>query len=333
MNETVPFDQASQSLGKRLSIMLGELDIQTKSQTQEIRLRSESKIVLRINNELKTLEHFPIITSEQIREAFECICGYSVYAHQQEIAEGYVTVQGGHRAGICGTAVIKNGQAAMLRNISSINLRIARSFTGCSAQLFSQIDFSTPCGILVAGSPMSGKTTLLRDVAASLSSGRTGRRYAVSILDERGELAACCAGAPQYEAVRCCDVLSGYPKGEAISSAIRSMSPEIIICDEIGTVREAEEIREGINAGVSVIASVHAGSEKELILRPVIRTLIETCAFKYIVLLSEAPMSVKKVIKAEDLKNENTYMFAGDASFSDSGKRISNGYKAQIRVA
>ncbi len=333
MENTFPFDEASKSLGVKLYELLSSLDEHTKANTQEIRLRSDCKVNLRIKGEMKTLEHLPPISTSILREAFDSICGYSVYAHRQEIAKGYITVRGGHRAGICGTAVTDNDNVTMLREITSINLRIARSFSGCSAQLFSCIGFERPCGILIAGAPMSGKTTLLRDIAAGLSKGATGRRYAVSVIDERGELAAVHDSTPQYKCIRTCDVLSGYPKGEAITAAVRSMSPEIIVCDEIGTVSEAQAIGEGLNSGVSVIASVHAHSEDELMRRPVISQLLCTGAFEYIVLLSRSPMNIEKIIKTEELKNENSGMHSRDSFVCHNRQQPSRGAEKKVRIA
>ncbi len=334
MYDTYPFDEAAQSLGTKLFAVLSSLDEQTKAYTQEIRLRCECKITLRVKGELKTLEHIPKITSDELKEAFESMCGYSVYAHQQEIASGYITIRGGHRAGVCGTAVTTNGQVTMLRDITAINLRIARACIGCSAQLFSSAGAAAAeGGILIAGAPMSGKTTLLRDIAASLSKGLTGRRYAVSLLDERGELAACHNGIPQYECVRSCDVLSGYPKGDAITAAIRSMAPQIIVCDEISSEKEACAVSEGFNAGVGIIASVHAENENELLRRPAVKQLIDTGAFKLAVLLSRSPLNIEKVIKTEDLRSENDSMCSDNAGFGCDGMELSGRYKTQIRVA
>lgn len=330
---TIPFDQAVHSLSPGIRNMLQSLDERTKLQTQEIRLRAESKINLRIKGEIRTLEHLPKTTSEDISEAFESICGYSVYAHQNSIAQGYVTVTGGHRAGICGTAVVSGGQVTMLRDISAINLRIARHYPHCSAPLFDRIDFSAPSGILIAGAPMSGKTTLLRDMASMLSMGFTGRRYAVSLIDERGELAAVRNGVPQYECLRSCDILSGYPKGEAISLALRSMSPEIIICDEIGTQKEAEAVSECMNAGAKLIASIHAGNEKDILAGHTSRTLLKTGAFDYIAMLSQKPMKIEKVIKTEDIKNETCIMHTDHSRIGTDRKRLSLGYKTQERIA
>ncbi len=334
MDKTYPFEEALRSLPPKICKMLSSLDDQTKANIQEIRLRAGSKITLRKNNELCTLEHLPEMTAADIAEAFESMCGYSVYAHQNSVAKGYITVRGGHRAGICGTAVINGGgQVTMLRDISAINLRIAREFAGCSSVLFSSLEYSEPCGILIAGAPMSGKTTLLRDIASSLSNGLIGRRYAVSVLDERGELAAVLEGTPQYKSIRNCDILSGYPKGEAIALAVRSMSPEIIVCDEIGTKAEAEAIKETLNAGVKVIASIHAGSEKEIFSRPATRKLIETGAFRYIALLSAVPLGIEKVIDTEESENEACDLRTYYADIDSYRKRIAQRYKEQVQIA
>ncbi len=333
MTEVLPFEQAARSLGGRMYEMLSELDSPTKAGTQEIRLRVDAKICLRVNGELKNLEHLPKITGQAVREAFESICGYSVYAYQSNIANGFVTVQGGHRAGICGTAVVTNGQVTMLRDITAINLRIAREFSGCSKMLFSDIDYKKPKGILIAGVPMSGKTTLLRDIAAALSRGVSGRRYAVSLIDERGELAAVNGGSAQYESVRGCDILSGYPKGAAICLALRSMSPEIIVCDEIGDRKEAQAIAESLNTGVSVIASVHAGSEAELLKRPVVRSLLYTGAFEHVILLKKEPLEIEKTVKVEELLNENGCMYSDCTAFCGDRHGASRGHKTSWRVA
>lgn len=333
MTDVLPFEQAARSLGSRLYEMLSALDSPTKRDTREVRLRADAKICLRVNGELKNLEHLPKITGQALREAFESICGYSVYAYQNDIANGFVTVRGGHRAGICGTAVVTNGQVTMLRDISAINLRIAREFSGCSKMLFSDIDYKNPQGILIAGAPMSGKTTLLRDIAAALSRGTTGRRYAVSLIDERGELAAVNGGSTMYESVRGCDILSGYPKGAAISLALRSMSPEIIICDEIGDMEEAQAITESLNTGAAVIASVHAGSESELLKRPVIKSLLYTGAFEHIVLLKREPLAIEKTVKVEELTNENRYMYSDSVAVGGDRHRASGRHKTAWRVA
>ncbi len=314
--DVFPFEQASRALGTKLYAMLSAIDGQTKADTQEIRLRTESKICLRVSGELQTLENLPAVSKTLLGEAFESICGYSVYSHQRDIAQGFVTVQGGHRAGVCGTAVVSEGKVTMLREITSINLRVARDCRGCAAKLFELTDYKSPCGILIAGAPMSGKTTLLRDMAAYLSTGFTGRRYAVSVLDSRGELAAVHNGVPQYECMSCCDILSGFPRGEGIIHALRSMSPEIIICDEVGNAEESKAILEGLNAGVCVIASVHACSEYEMLSRPAVRMLIETGAFKYAVILEDKPFGIEKIIKTEDIRNENRSLHFDNAGFS-----------------
>ncbi len=152
---------------------------------------------------------------------------YSVYARQHELQNGFVTLRGGHRMGVCGTAVMQGGSVLNVRHISSLNLRIAREHRGCGKKLFAQLRGKSG-GVLLCGAPCSGKTTLLRDLAR-LFSAEDGRQTA--LIDERGEIAAVCDGVPQND-VGFCDVFDGYPKAQAMEQALRSLSPQVMICDE-----------------------------------------------------------------------------------------------------
>ena len=195
-------------------------------------------------------------TAQDISECFSELCRYSVHSYTNEIAEGYITLDGGHRVGICGTAVIKDGKIETLRDISSLNIRIARQVRGCAEELFRGI-FDKPRSLLLAGKPMCGKTTLLRDLTRIL-----GERHKVTLIDSRNEISACVRGAPTLDIGQHTDVLCGCPKSEGILLALRSLSPEIIICDEIG--RDHGAVEQCLFCGVKLIASVHAGSIKEL---------------------------------------------------------------------
>jgi stage III sporulation protein AA len=232
------------------------------------------------------------------------MCAYSVHSHQEEIREGFISLRGGHRAGISGTAVLQRGKITAVRDISSINLRIARDIEGIAKPLMEQVfPGGKLCGLLIAGPPSSGKTTMLRDVARRISSGHTGRFVKCVVVDERCEIGAVFDGIPQNNLGPCCDVLSGYPKGEGIWHAVRSLSPQVVVCDEIGGVKEAESIIEGLNCGVQVIATAHSGNVQELMQRPQIKRLLEHGAFGRIVQLQGdiAPGTIEQIIKAGDL--------------------------------
>ena len=207
-------------------------------------------------------------------EVVRKICEYSVYSRQNEIVNGFITLRGGHRAGICGTAVLRDGEMSNVRCISSVNLRFAREIRGSADQLLHSVkDISG--GVLICGEPSSGKTTLLRDLARQLSADRN-----VALIDERGELAACIGGMPQND-VGLCDVYDGYPKAEAMRHAVRTMSPDVLICDEIGTDEEAS-LRNCLRGGVAVIATAHIRHREELRRHPAFRT----GAFSTVVFLS-----------------------------------------------
>ncbi len=202
-----------------------------------------------------------VLSREDIEGCFQELCRHSVHSFAREIAEGCITLPGGHRAGFCGTAVIKNDTIDTLRDISCVNIRIARQIKGCADELFRTAFSEGLRSLLLAGAPLSGKTTILRDLARLL-----GEEHRVALIDSRSELAAVYRGTPSLDIGENTDVLCGYPKYEGIMTALRTLSPEVIICDEIGG--DADAVKQCMHCGVKLIASAHAGSLKELYLRP-----------------------------------------------------------------
>ena len=205
------------------------------------------------------------------------LCDYSLYAFQQQINSGFITIGSGVRVGLCGCAVLKDGEIVNIRDITSLSFRVPRDILGCSEKLLSQVDPLS--GVLICGEPGSGKTTLIRDLARTLS-----YRCRVSLLDERGELSAYNRGRSAYD-MGMCDIFVGYRKGDAAVSAIRSMNPDVIICDELGDRNDVRMITYALRCGVSFIASVHAASMEELRERKMMMSLLRTGAFRYAVFL------------------------------------------------
>ena len=243
--QEIPLKTAAAKI--RLTGMRGDL--------AEIRLRAGRRaIAVTAENEMYICSE--PFSAEDIANCFQELCRYSVHSYTSEIAEGYITLDGGHRVGICGTAVMKDGKIETLRDISSLNIRIARQVKGCAEELYGSI-FDSPHSLLLAGKPMCGKTTLLRDLTRIL-----GERHKVTLIDSRNEMSACVKGTPTLDIGQHTDVLCGCPKSEGILLALRSMSPEIIICDEIG--RDHEAVEQCLFCGVKLIASAHAGSIAEL---------------------------------------------------------------------
>ena len=232
------------------------------------------------------------VTPADIEEIFLRLCGYSVYSHMDEIQSGFISAGRSLRVGIGGTAVLKNGALKTVRDVTSLSLRIPREIHGCADRLL-QKGISLRGGLLLAGAPSSGKTTLLRDLARVL--GTAGRRTVV--LDERFELLA-----DGFDLGTCTDVLQGYPKREGLSHALRCLSPEYILCDELGEI-DFEAVKAAAFSGVSLIATVHAGSAQELSSRALCRQLLALGAFQTVALLSgrQNPAVCAEIFRAGDL--------------------------------
>ena len=241
-----------------------------------------------------------IISFNEITESFNTACNFSVYSHINEIKEGFVTINGGHRVGICGTAVVNSDEIVNIRDISTLSLRFAREVIGCGKDIVNLL-LSCESGLLLCGSPCSGKTTVLRDVARVLSSEYQKR---VSVIDTRGEIASVSKGVSQMH-LGFCDVLDSFPRKQGILQAIRVLSPQYIVCDEIGTKEDAQAILTGVNSGTTFVSSMHAGTPCELRNRSYIKDIMETGAFSKIVFLCGRgnPGKVASVLESEELFN------------------------------
>lgn len=251
------FDRAGEAVRKISDVLMEDI--------QEIRLRVNRPVSATVmgavryitdNGQLTYNPESSVIVNEQtLRRSFEAVCQYSVHSFQSDISEGFITLRGGHRVGICGTVIMRSGIAENVKNISSLNFRIARETIGCADELCRRVFSDGLCSILIAGAPASGKTTMLRDTARIL-----GERYRTAVIDERGELAAVMNGVPQNNVGINTDVFDGYDKPRGIMTAIRVMSPQIIICDEIGSSADFAAIRAAASSGVCIAASVHGAN-------------------------------------------------------------------------
>lgn len=304
------FLEAAGVLCPRLSQLLAGLPADVRAEVSEIRLRVGQPVSLWGGGSTwfvtaggvgLTPAHAVLASRADLSESFRILCSYSVYSHQEQIRAGYVTLPGGHRAGLGGTAVIKAGEITGMRDITSLNIRVARQVDGCADELLRRVG-SLEGGLLLAGPPASGKTTILRDIARQLSGGLRGPVHKVVVVDERGELCGAHQGVYGNDLGPCCDVLDGFPKAEGMLLAVRSLSPEYILCDELGGTREAAALTESVNAGACVVASIHAGSLRELASRPQAWSLLESGAFARVALLEKGrPGRLRDLIKAGDL--------------------------------
>lgn len=265
---------------------------------QEIRLRIGRPIVfvrdmkeyfITINNEITINEEKGLIIHEnELRETLEFISNHSMYAFEEEIKNGFITISGGHRVGICGRAVIEDGKIKTIKNISFINIRIAHERIGCSKFLMKYLYESDGKvrNTLIISPPLFGKTTLIRDIIRNISNGSMGYiGQNVGVSDERSEIAACYLGIPQNDVGIRTDVMDGMPKSYGIMMLIRTMSPKVVAIDEIGTDKDVEAILYGLNSGSRFVATVHAESIEEIREKASIEKLIEKKVFdRYLVL-------------------------------------------------
>ena len=291
------FRCAVSALGEEARRLLGPVSEQEMALAGELRLRVGAPAVLSLPDGVKTLGTSPV-TRSQMDSMVLSLCGHSIYSHQHEIAAGFISLPGGHRAGVCGRAVVSDGKVTAVRDIGSICLRIARDYRGCAGELADRLFSGGLCSAVIAGAPSSGKTTLLRDMACILADGICGRRMQVALVDERGEFSA---GSGRIFSR--CDILTGYPKSEGIIDALRSLSPDVIICDELGGESDISAVESGINAGVHILCSMHAGTADELAKRPQTAALIKTGGFRRFVLLSgrDKPGSIARILDSEEV--------------------------------
>ncbi|MDO4744413.1 MAG: stage III sporulation protein AA [Clostridia bacterium] len=225
-----------------------------------------------------------IVEPSDIQRIFRAVCENSVYAFSEDIRQGFVTIRGGHRIGITGRAVMESGKIENFREISSINIRVAREVIGSANYIIE--DVAKPGGIvntLLVAPPMGGKTTVLRDLARQISD--MGIKTAIA--DERGEIAALFRGVPQNNVGVQTDVIENAPKAEAAIMLLRTMSPQLIVTDEISTKADAESLLQCFGTGVSVVASTHGSSTEEVMRREFLKPLLGGMGFKQIILLKK----------------------------------------------
>ena len=220
------------------------------------------------------------VTPKDIKEIMEFISGYSPYAYEEELRNGYITIPGGNRIGICGKTITDVNGIKTIRNISSINIRMAKAMAGCSNQYMPYLfEKNKLCHTLILSPPCSGKTTFLRDVIRNLSDVYEKN---VGVVDERSEISG------NYLGIRT-DVLDACPKSHGMLMLIRSMAPDVIAVDELGKKEDVEALEYCMNCGCTMIATVHAGDLDELKKKTIFKYMLDNKLFKRIVVMNGVP--------------------------------------------
>lgn len=264
---------------------------------QEIRLRINGPLILNYDDQeifvtkdgsvSENVEKAYLVNKRELMETMEYIGNYSLYAYEDEIRQGFITIQGGHRVGIAGKTIIDEEKVKSIKYISFINVRLSHEIKGCANSVIPYIrNKSDIYHTLIISPPRCGKTTLLRDIIRQISDGTDlWKGRTVGVIDERSEIGGCYLGIPQNDLGIRTDVLDCCPKAEGMMMMIRSMSPNVICVDEIGDYRDIHAIESVIHCGCKLIASVHGSSIEDIKKKPLLQKLVQERVFeRYIIL-------------------------------------------------
>jgi len=296
------FPEKIRELLRQLNINISEL--------QEIRVRSEKPMFVKCKGQEYATEQ--VIKKEQVGELLAYLSSYSLYAYEDEIRQGFLSLPGGHRVGLAGKVIIENRKVKTITEISSLNIRLAHEKKGCADNLIPKLwEKERLCHTLIASAPGRGKTTLLRDCIRQISNGSSLHSgMTVSVVDERSEIAGCFRGVPGNDLGLRTDVLDACPKAEGMMMLIRSLAPDVVAVDEIGSRDDLEALHYAMNCGCVLLATVHGSSMEELRQKPILKEIIELALFERYVFLDNGkiPGRIGKILdkRGQALKEVET---------------------------
>jgi stage III sporulation protein AA len=264
---------------------------------QEIRLRVQAPLLLVMDNrEYYVTENGRlssqrkeayVVSQEELKETMEHISRHSLYAFEEEVKQGFLTIQGGHRIGLAGKAILDERGIRTIKYISFLNIRLAHQIIGCADRIMPYLyENKEVLHTLIISPPRCGKTTLLRDVIRQLSNGVGSQKGVnVGVVDERSEIGACFHGAPQNDLGIRTDILDCCPKAKGMMMMIRTMSPRVIAVDEVGSREDLDAMEYVMNCGCKLVATVHGNSVEDMLQKPVLQRLIQEKRFERYILL------------------------------------------------
>ncbi|MCQ4727316.1 stage III sporulation protein AA [Anaerotignum faecicola] len=281
-------DEIILALGGNIREVIKKMTEKEFDSCEELRIRAERPVSIKIKGRYMYLDHNGTPT-EDCRKGFcasmkdigltmEILSGYSLYAYSEEIKRGFITINGGHRVGLCGNVIVNNNEITDIRRITSLNFRIAHQVKGCAEKIMPYIINKNTA---IISPPGCGKTTLLRDIIRLLSNGGA----TVSVVDERSEISGGYGASVKNDCGINTDILNGCPKQKGMEMLLRSMGPQYIAVDEIGGVEDGRIIAETVTCGVKVICTAHGSTASDIFNRRALKELKENKTFDVYIFL------------------------------------------------
>lgn len=286
MDPLIPFEQAAGLLPFGLRQLALSIPRAERVVAEELRLRAGRPMSVTLPEGEAVLPGCPVISPGDLRTTLEIATQASAHAALERVRHGFITVQGGHRVGLCGTVVVKDGAIHNLRELSSLNIRIARQITGVGDELLLRLreEEALP-SVLVLAPPGAGKTTLLRDIIRGLSAGVGGPPVRVGVADERGELGAMYDGVPQLDLGPHTDVINGCSKADGLMMLLKGMTPRVLAVDEVTAPADIDALDAAAGCGAVLLATAHGKNMEDLKRRPLYTRLLERRIFQKVLLI------------------------------------------------
>lgn len=301
METAAPFDRAAQVLPTGLRTAALALPEEVRARAEELRLRLGQPMTVLADGTERAVPGPPPVDRDALDAVLEIATRASAHTALERVRRGFVTLRGGHRIGLCGTAAVEGGQIRSLRCLSSLNLRVARSVPGAAEPVLPRLRRDSGVyGTLILAPPGAGKTTLLRDLIRGLSDGVDGPPLRVGVADERGELAALWEGRPELDVGAHTDVMDGCPKALGLELLLRGMDPQVLAADELTSLDDAGAAELAAGCGVPLLATAHGSGPDDLRRRPLYRRLLALGVFQKLVTIRRG-LDGKRDVVVEEL--------------------------------